>query len=172
MNQPDSASNANAAPTDHATTTSFYEASYGAAGFGAQRRYPNEELCRFMGREFFPVPLTERAKLRILEVGCGSGANLWMIAREGFDAYGIDLSAQAIALCARMLAGYGTKATLVAGDMTACPFPDGHLDAVVDVFSSNCLDDTGYARFLIEVHRLLRRGGRFFTYTPSQRSDA
>jgi SAM-dependent methyltransferase len=40
------------------------------------------------------------------------------------------------------------------------------------VFSSNCLDETGFARFLDEIGRLLRPGGRFFSYTPSKASDA
>src|ERR1700704_1186222 len=99
-------------------TKSFYETSYSREGFSAQRRYPAEELCRFMGRHYFGLPRLSRGVIRILEVGCGSGANLWMIAREGFDAYGIDLSVEAIRLCADMLASYGVTAHLKAADMT------------------------------------------------------
>ena len=150
----------------------WYEASYSHSGFGAQRRFPNEELCRFMGRHYFSFPVEKRGDIRILETGCGSGANLWMIAREGFEAHGIDLSEVAIRLCAEMHRHYQTKATLAAGDMTACPYPNGHFDAIVDVFSSYCLDQAGFAAFLTEVHRLLKPGGRFFIYTPSKASDA
>ena len=74
-------------PTD--PVLEFYEASYEAGGFGAQRRFPNEELCRFMGRNFFGMSPEERATKRIVETGSGSGANLWMIAAEGFDAVGV-----------------------------------------------------------------------------------
>src|SRR6266567_279496 len=100
----------------------FYEASYKQEGAAAQRRYPNEELCRFMGRHYLHLPRERRSDIRILEVGCGAGANLWMIAREGFDTYGIDLSEEAIRLCRLMLHSYGTKATLHVADMTATPF--------------------------------------------------
>ena len=49
---------------------SFYEDSYASMGFAAQRRYPNEELCRFMGRNLFSIPQQERSDIKILEVGC------------------------------------------------------------------------------------------------------
>ena len=60
----------------HESTRSFYDDSYRSAGFSAQRRYPNEELCRFMGKNFFKVPQDQRKDIRILEVGCGSGASV------------------------------------------------------------------------------------------------
>lgn len=150
---------------------SFYENSYESSGFGAQRRYPNEELMRFMGRTLFSVPPEKRKGMRILEVGCGSGGNLWAIAREGFDAYGIDLSSEGIDLCRQMMKGWGCSATLRAGDMTDLPYESGFFDVVVDVFSSNCLPEIEFTRYLAGVARVLRPGGKYFSYTPSKNSD-
>jgi cyclopropane fatty-acyl-phospholipid synthase-like methyltransferase len=150
----------------------WHERSYGERGFSAQRFYPNEELLRFLGRHYFPLPPERRRDTRILETGCGSGANLWMIAREGFDAHGIDLSAEGIGLCEKMLAHWQTAATLKVADMTAIPYPGGYFDVVLDVFSSYCLGEAGFALFLDEVARLVRAGGRFFSYAPSKASDA
>ena len=31
----------------------FHQSAYERHGFNFQRRYPNEEFCRFMGRNFF-----------------------------------------------------------------------------------------------------------------------
>ena len=157
---------------DRSGLKTFYDVAYAHDGFGAQRRYPNEELCRFMGRNFFGVEPANRGDVRMLEVGCGSGANLWMMAREGFDVHGVDLSPEAITLARQMLALYGTTATLAEADMTDCPYPAEHFDAIVDIFSSNCLDEQAYEQFVAETARLLRPGGRFFTYTPSKASDA
>jgi SAM-dependent methyltransferase len=151
---------------------SWYDNSYRDGGFTAQRLYPNEELLRFFGRHYFSLHPEQRRSVRVLEAGCGSGANLWMIAREGFDAHGIELSAAGIQLCERMLSHWEAAATVKAGDMTAVPYPDRTFDAVVDVFSSYCLDERGFALFLDEVKRLLRPRGRFFSYTPSKASDA
>jgi SAM-dependent methyltransferase len=150
---------------------SFYENSYESSGFGAQRRYPNEELMRFMGRTFFSVPREKRKGIRILEVGCGSGGNLWAIAREGFDAYGIDLSGEGIDLCRQMMKEWGCSATLQAGDMADLPYESGFLDAVVDVFSSYCLPEKDFTRYLAGVARVLKPGGKYFSYTPSKNSD-
>lgn len=157
--------------SEQADTFGFYENSYVTDGFGAQRRYPNEELCRFMGRNFFGLPKENRSGIRILDTGCGSGANLWMIAREGFDAVGVDLSPAAIKLCEQMLASYDCQAELHVADMTKLPLDTGSVDAVVDVFSSNCLDQKQGDDYLSEVSRILKKGGKFFSYFPSTRSD-
>jgi len=75
-------------------TEKWYEESYSRDGFSAQRLYPNEEFLRFMGRNFFSTPMQERQSKSILEIGCGSCSNLWVVAHEGFSAFGIDLSSQ------------------------------------------------------------------------------
>jgi len=79
-------------------TKQWYECSYKSHGLGAQRRYPNEEMLRFLGRNLFKIPNESRKETRVLEVGCGSCSNLWVVAKEGFDAYGIDFSSESIAL--------------------------------------------------------------------------
>jgi SAM-dependent methyltransferase len=156
----------------NAVTEAFHDDTYRRYGFAAQRRYPNEALVRFLARHFIPIPRAERAAVPILEVGCGSGANLWMIAREGFAAHGLDLSAEGLALCREMLAGWGVEAGPRHGDMASLPFADASMAAVVDAFSAYYLDEEGAARFLDEVARVLRPGGRFFTVTPSKLSEA
>lgn len=125
-----------------------------------------------MGRRLFGIPPSERKSIRVLEVGCGSGANLWMIAKEGFDAFGQDLSAEALVLCADMMAYYGVRAQLQVSDMTQTAYPDKHFDVIVDVFSSYCLNENSYRRFAAEMRRLLRPRGVLFTYAPSKTSDA
>lgn len=150
----------------------FYEQSYGEMGFGAQRRYPNEELCRFMGRNLFSIPAPNRSDINILEVGCGSGANLWMIAKEGFSTFGIDLSKESLNLCGQMMRKYGVDAQLSDQDMSQTNFPASEFNFIVDIFSSYCLSKDLGAKFVAEIVRLLKPGGKFFSYFPSKRSDA
>jgi SAM-dependent methyltransferase len=153
-------------------TTSFYDQAYRSCGFAAQRMYPNEELLRFFGSYYFALAPDARRHTRVLEVGCGSGANLWMIAREGFEAHGIDLSQEGLALCEQMLRKWGAAAEIKQGDMTALDYENGFFDVVVDVFSSYCMPAKEFGRFLDEVSRVLKSGGRFFSYHPSKNSDA
>jgi SAM-dependent methyltransferase len=134
---------------------------------GKQRRWPNEEFARFMGRHFFG-----RGPARILELGCGSGANLRLIADEGFEAWGIDLEPLYVRVCEAFLKAKGLQATLHVANMADTGLPDRHFDAVADVFSAYCLDDAGHHRMLGEVARLLKPGGRFFAFTPSRASAA
>jgi ubiquinone/menaquinone biosynthesis C-methylase UbiE len=151
---------------------SWYDKSYSKDGFFAQRMYPNEELLRFFGRELFNLPVNQRKKNKILEIGCGSGANLWMIAKEGFQAYGLDLSKESLALAKKMLEKWGVNADLKIGDMLNLPFANKLFNVVVDVFSSNCLTTIEYDKCISEVSRILKKEGLFFSYVPSTGSDA
>ena len=48
-------------------------------------RYPPEELVRFTARRYFQA--LDRKAVSMLEIGCGAGANIWFLAREGFDVH-------------------------------------------------------------------------------------
>lgn len=153
------------------STKNWYDSDYAANGINAQRQYPNEELCRFMGRNFFHIPAAARNAIRILELGCGTCGNLWMIAKEGFDAYGCDLSQYAIQSSQTVFEKWGVSANLITCDMTATSYEDAFFDAVLDVFSSYCMNLEAYRTLLAEVLRILKSGGTFFSYFPSKESD-
>ena len=150
----------------------WYEDSYKSLNFSAQRRYPNEEFLRFMGRNYFNISREKRKKVNVLEIGAGSCSNLWMVALEGFNAYGIDFSKQAIKLGKEMLNHWKVKAKLQVASMTELPYSDNSFDVVADIFSSFCLSEDEFRACLSEVNRVLKRHGKFFSYTPGKRSDA
>ncbi|ECL6467391.1 SAM-dependent methyltransferase, partial [Campylobacter jejuni] len=43
-------------------------------------KYPSENVIRFIARNFYNVQ--DRSKINILELGFGTGANLWFCAKE------------------------------------------------------------------------------------------
>jgi ubiquinone/menaquinone biosynthesis C-methylase UbiE len=69
------------------------------------------------------------------------------------------------------LAYYGCSAQLFVTDMSNLPIENEELNAVVDVFSSHCLTKEEGNSFLLEINRVLRKGGTFFSYFPSKNSD-
>ncbi len=153
-------------------TKDWYETVYATPGFAAQRRYPNEEFLRFVGSNFFGIEKTQRRDVKVLEVGCGPGANLWMVAREGYEAHGLDLSVEALKLCKVMLDSWGVLANLAVGSMTNLPYQQGAFSALADVFSANCLNEKEFFCFLDEVERVIKPDGCFFSYAPSKNSGA
>jgi len=124
-------------------------------------RYPAESLVQFVSRSF--AAQRDRHAVRILEVGCGPGANVWFLAREGYAAYGIDGSATAIAQARQRLEAEGLRADLRVGDILSLPFPTDFFDAVVDI---ECLYSNSRAateHILHEIHRCLKPNGLFYS---------
>jgi len=148
----------------------LYQKGFKNIGQKYQRQYPNEEFCRFMGRNFFHVAQNKRKKLKFLEVGVGSGANLSVICNEKFDASGIDISEDSIKITKKIFKRKKYKASLKVGDMTNIPYDSKKFDCVFDVFSSCLLAKKDGNIFLKEVNRVLKKGGKFFSYFPSKNS--
>ena len=151
----------------------WYDNEYVQHGFAAQRRYPSEELLRFLSREFMSkLDMAERKRTRILELGCGSCANLWMVAREGFDAWGIDFSPTALELGKRMLDSWSVSAVLQEGSFLDLPYQDLFFDAVFETLSIHTLTKAEFELVIAQAARVLKPGGRFFSLYPSAASDA
>jgi ubiquinone/menaquinone biosynthesis C-methylase UbiE len=93
----------------------------------------------------------------VLEVSCGHGGGASYLTRMmGPSQYvGLDLNPQGIHFCrARHSID---NLTFINGDAEALPFPSGSFDVVVNVEASHCYPR--FARFLQEVHRVLRPQG-------------
>ena len=68
---------------------------------------------------------------RVLDLGCGLGRHLLLLAAEGFETYGSDVSPTAVETCRRRLKEASLSATVTRTDMTAIPQPDSFFDAVI-----------------------------------------
>jgi ubiquinone/menaquinone biosynthesis C-methylase UbiE len=154
-------------------TIDIHDDQYRERGIKAQRLYPSEQLVQFIAMNYFALPVAERNKVKVLEVGCGNGRNLWMLAKEGFDTYGVDGSATSIELARTHLRDkWGVKAHLETAPFDALPFPDNYFDAVCDVFSLLCVSLAGARVAFRETRRVLKPGGLFFSYRLSDASTS
>lgn len=125
-------------------------------------KYPPECLIRFIAKNFYGKV---RKNVRILEVGCGPGANIWYMAREGFDTYGVDGSPTAIERAIRRIKEDGLTAELKVSDAEKLPYPASYFNAVVD---NECLahNSKESAKIILrEIKRVLKKGGLFFSRT-------
>lgn len=153
-------------------SSNAFEEKYQQEGFDSQRKYPNEALIRFLNGSFGDVPKADRHQLHILEIGSGSGANLWMIAKEGFQAVGIDSSPTGIELSHAMMDAWNVTADLHVGEMQHLPFPDSSFDAVVDAVSMQHVNLADHRTCYREAYRCLKPSGIFFQYHLGSRSSS
>jgi 2-polyprenyl-3-methyl-5-hydroxy-6-metoxy-1,4-benzoquinol methylase len=157
--------------SSHKISQRLFDQQYHAHGINAQRLYPNEALVQFIGSRFFHLSAEERRRVSILEVGCGSGANLWMMAKEGFEVHGMDSSEKGLQLAQEHLdRKWGVSVELKKGSFLELPYPDQSFDTIVDVVSLQHLGlaDSGVA--LREIRRVLCPHGTFFSYRLSDHS--
>ena len=100
----------------------------------------------------------KREQPRILDVGCGTGANLEMLAQFG-AAEGVDVSPEALAFCrARGLQNVRQS------QAERLPYEDNSFDIVTGLDVVEHLDDD--VGGLREMFRVLRPGGYLFTAAP------
>ena len=124
-------------------------------------KYPPEELVRFIARNYYETK--DRKAVKILDVGCGTGAATWFIAREGFTAYGIDGSPTAIKIARKRFSVEKLKGDLRVGDIVALPYTDEQFDAVIDIASIQHNSFKNIKKIIDETHRVLKPGGKFFS---------
>ena len=108
-----------------------------------------EDICRHV---------TDR-RPRILDVGCGTGANLLMLSKYG-DAEGVDVSEDALAFCRER----GLE-NVKLGAAEELPYDDGTFDLVTALDVVEHLDDD--LAGLREMRRVLRPGGRVLLFVPT-----
>lgn len=130
-------------------------------------KYPFDNVVSFVFRH---RPRDRKpAETKILELGCGTGNNLWFAAREGFSVYGIDFSKSAVAYAKERFAKEGLRGEFVEGDFREIPFPDETFDLIFDRGGLTCAGFSVARQILDVVHRKLRKGGRFLFNPYSQR---
>lgn len=106
---------------------------------------------------------------RIIDFGCGSGANTALLANRGAHVWGVDISEDLIRLAQRRMqvSGRADGAQFIVGSAHDLPFPDGSIDVVFGIAILHHLDLQLVSR---EVHRVLRPGGRAIFQEPVRNS--
>ncbi len=99
---------------------------------------------------------------RLLDVACGDGFGVRLLADRCSSVNGVDHDEQSVAIARSRSTGRSKLAYSVA-DCTRMPFPDGAFNAVL---SMETLEHVPVNPFLKEVERVLEPGGCFVASTP------
>ncbi|MBQ3704425.1 MAG: class I SAM-dependent methyltransferase [Oscillospiraceae bacterium] len=131
--------------------------SHRAEGFEQQRlrEYESEKKNRWLAE--FQKYLPKGRPLRILDVGTGTGFFACILAAEGYETTGIDLTPEMIEHAEHMAAVLGVDARFLIMDAEETDFPDESFDVLVTRNLTWTLPHI--ARAYREWYRLLKPGG-------------
>jgi SAM-dependent methyltransferase len=133
------------------------------------RRYRNPPAETWYPLEYAYHLLGDVHGQRVVDFGCGSGANSVHLALRGAALAGLDISESLIRLARERLEANGVERTsrFVVGSAHDTPFADDSVDVVFGIAILHHLDLALVAR---EVHRILKPGGRAIFQEPVRNS--
>ncbi len=107
---------------------------------------------------------SNRLGMKVLDVGCGTGALTLRLAYSGFEVTGVDISAEMLAQLAQRARGLEVR--LVEADIFSLPFTGSSFDAAVSRWVLPHFSD--WTAVVGEVSRILKPGGVFVFDFPSR----
>jgi len=117
------------------------------------------------------IKLLKKEKVkRVLDLGCGSGRHTVLLAKEGFDVYGTDISEEGLKLTKKELKSLNLKAKLKkASCYKKFPYNDNYFDAIISiqVIHHNYLKNIKYC--ISEIERVLKPKGIAFITVAATR---
>jgi ubiquinone/menaquinone biosynthesis C-methylase UbiE len=130
---------------------------------GHSQKYPWDAVVSFVFRQARRIGKPEN--IHIVEVGCGTGSNLWFAAREGFKVAGIDGSSSAINALRQRFVEECLHGDFHVGGFDQLPFGDSQFDIVIDRAGLTCANRSELPAIIDEVSRVMKPGG-YFMFTP------
>ncbi len=113
--------------------------------------WPENELVRWAS--------TLEPGSKVLEVGCGNGANLRALRSFDLEVWGVDIAKEALLASPSLWHGCEVKV----GSATELEFPSESFDAVADVQCLQHLASSDLPKAYGEIARVLKPKGRFFS---------
>lgn len=131
-------------------------------------KYPAQSVIKFVARNFYSVET--RSDIKILEVGSGTGANLWFCTREGFSVYALEGSSVAVNRMYERLEKEGLSSNVLGshiGDYlhTLDNIEDNSIDAIIDIESLYCNSFEKTQKILEKAFKKLKKDGVMLSQT-------
>lgn len=133
---------------------------------------PQNDVKRYL--KFYNSSLSTMTPI-VLDLGCGTGRNANFLAERGFKVTGFEISSTALKTAKKR----AQEASLfvdyhlhnIGAPFPADICPDASFDLLLDVTSSNSLNEKERAIYLDETYRVLKSGGHFFVRALCKEGD-
>lgn len=131
-------------------------------------KYPSLSVIKCISRNFYKYQ--DRKSIKILEIGSGTGANLWFCAREGFSIYALEGSQTAIETMESRFKEEGLIQYIqknYPGDYlhTLDNIEDNTIDAILDIESLYCNNFEKSQKIIEKCFNKLKSGGVMLSQT-------
>ena len=143
--------------------TQAWENEYRNSKLVTKKSEPQKDVLRFF-KYLKKEEKKELSGLNILDLGCGTGRNSNYLAELGNKVFGIDISKTAIDIAkSRASEMQLNNVSYIVGDIGASyPFVDNYFDLILDITSSNSLNEKERENYIKEAYRALKKGGYLF----------
>ena len=131
-----------------------------------------EDIFKRSGKFFYkPHPeiarvlklMREQKVKKVLDLGCGTGRHTVLLARSGFEVFGLDNAPSGLKQCKEWLKEVGVKAKLVeASCYERLPYKDNFFDALISVQVIHHARLKEIKRCIKEIERVVKPGGVVF----------
>jgi SAM-dependent methyltransferase len=132
---------------------------------------PQGDVLRFL--KFFKKQTGLKIfDLKVLDLGCGTGRNSNYLANFGNEVVGMEISPSAIVLAKKRAKKSEIPVTYLEQSIgEKYPFTSENFDMILDITSSNALDENERELYLAEVSRTLKNTGYLFVRALCRDSD-
>lgn len=149
----------------------IFNEKYQRDGMQSQRKYPSEAAVRYISKKYGTLVPNQDSPI-VLDIGCGSGSNMMMLLKEGFDAIGLDSSTESLRMAKSLCTSWGLNfPTLVSGSFLNVPLSNDSIDCIIDIVSLQHLNLEETSLALKEISRVLKPKGSFFSYRLSDKTS-
>jgi len=135
--------------------------------------WPSEGIISFALKNYTEG---ERKSIKVLDFGCGVGNNLYFLLEEGFDAYGSEISSEAIYKAGKKL-NHNNKDISIeerirySKDGFLDSFPNEYFDLVIDRESLSQMEWGKLKKVFKDIKRVMKKNaiyyGEMFAHTES-----
>lgn len=122
---------------------------------------PHKEISKF-------IKLLKKIKANnVLDLGCGTGRHLIVLAKSGFSVYGQDISKKALKLARERLKKEGLKAELIIGNIyKKLPYRDNFFDGIISTNALHHGKSYQIKNLIKEIERIMKRDAVLMIEVP------